>query len=411
VERSLEVLTRRELISLREETTFSGAYEYIFKSTMLRDVTYDSIIKRQQRNYHAEVAHWLETVSGARAGEYNLLIAEHYEIAGENVLAANYLYRTGEQAEAVGAYVEATRFLERGLNLVKGQVDAKARYQQSALHYRLGAIYVEQGQYAAADQHLEASLNIARELGDSQRITEALVSLGQSTAKQGNLEAAKPYLQEALALARDIGDRATIASALMWLGVNATFQREFDQSEIYLLEALALARQAEAQALEARALNILGENARYQGKYAEATAYYGQALSIYQLLTNQFGIALININMGHVAGAAGEMADASAHYREALRMVMDIQAIGFALETLAGLAGVIAAGGRSEQAVELLGLILPHPANNQEMRLAAEPLLARLRTELPPETVEAALARGQKLELGKVVHELLKSKP
>ena len=42
------------------------------------------------------------------------------------------------------------------------------------------------------------------------------------------------------------------------------------------------------------------------------------------------------------------------------------------------------------------------------MRLAAEPLLARLRTELPPETVEAALARGQKMELGKVVQELLK---
>jgi tetratricopeptide (TPR) repeat protein len=197
----------------------------------------------------------------------------------------------------------------------------------------------------------------------------------------------------------------------MWLGVNATFQQEFDQSEVYLLEALALARQAEVQALVARALNILGENARYQGKFGEATGYYSEALSLYRALTNQFGIALVTINMGHMAAAAGELADASVYYREALRQVMDIQAIGFALETVAGLAGLIAASGQAERAVELLGLVLPHPAGNQEMRLTAEPLLARLRIELPTDKVEAALGRGQRLELGKVVEELLGEKP
>lgn len=409
VGRALEVLTRRELISVREETTFRGAREYIFKSTMLRDVTYDSIIKRQQRNYHAEVARWLEEVAGAWAGEYNLLIAEHYEIAGENVLAADYLYWTGEQAVAVGAYVEAIGFFERGLNLVKGQVDAAARRRQVTLHYRLGAIYIEQGQYSAGDQHLEASLNTAREISDPSLAAEALISLGQSTSKQGKFELAEPYLQEALSLARGAGDGAATASALMWLGATAGFRRQFQKSETYLLEALALAKETRVEALVARSLNILGENARYQDQYDKATSYYQEALAIYRILTNQFGIALVTINLGHVAAAAGEIKAASGHYLEALRLVMEIQAISFALETLAGLAGVKAAEGQAEYAVELLGLVLPHPAANQEMRLAAEPLLARLRTELPSDLVEAALARGQKLDLETVVRDLFSS--
>jgi predicted ATPase/class 3 adenylate cyclase/tRNA A-37 threonylcarbamoyl transferase component Bud32 len=411
VDHALAVLSSRELISIREETTFSGVPEYIFKSTMLHDVTYDSILKRQQRSYHYQVAKWLVEVSGARAGEYSSLIAEHYQIAGENVLAAEYLYRAGEQATAVSAYVEAGSFFERALALVTGQVDSETRRLQAALQYQLGGIYIDQGQWAAGDKHLQASLSLARELGDTKRSVEALANLGQSAVKQGNFAGAETYLHEALTLARETGDKANMAFALMWLGGNALFQKEFEQSETYMLEALALAREAGAQALEARTLNILGENARYQDKYVDAAAYYQEALSIYRTLDNQFGTALISSNLGHVAAALGDVKTAFSHYLRALQISIEIQAMQIVLETLAGLAGLKVAGGEAERALELLGLSLHHPASNPEVQQVADSILTKLRAELPVDVVEAGLKKGRSLDFDTVIQELLVEAP
>jgi serine/threonine protein kinase/tetratricopeptide (TPR) repeat protein len=408
VDHALGVLARRELIFIREETAFTGMREYIFKSTMLREATYGGITKRQQRAYHAEVARWLVDIAGARAGEDNLLIAEHYEIAGKNVRAADYLHRAGRQAMAVDAYAEANSFYEHGLNLLTGQLGLNARRLQAALHYQLGAVDIEQGYYTAGDKHLEASLNIAREVGDGKKsCIEALVFLGKSKSKQGNFDAAKTFLQEALTLAREAGDKANMAFALRWLGGTARFQQEFDQAEAYLMEALALARETDEQASAAYTLNGLGENARYQGKYAEASAYYQEALSIIRALDDQSGIAPVTLNLGHIAAASGEIKIALEHYLEALRVNREIQMISVTLETLAGLAGLKVSSGEFDRAIELLGLALNHPACSEDTRLFAEPVLAQLGAKLLPGVIETGLKRGRSLDLDSVVQELL----
>ena len=69
-----------------------------------------------------------------------------------------------------------------------------------------------------------------------------------------------------------------------------------------------------------------------------------------------------------------------------------------------------------EQAVELLALVLQHPASYQarllegRIRDSAKDLLTKLEDELSKETYTAALERGQELEVGGVVAELLGSK-
>jgi serine/threonine protein kinase/tetratricopeptide (TPR) repeat protein len=407
VDHALAVLTRRELIFRREETAFSGMKEYIFKSTILRDVIYDSILRRQQRAYHLEVARWLVEVAGARAGEHNTLVAEHYEIAGKSELAVEYLIRAGEQVALVGAYVEASGFFERGLKLIKPMTGADALRLQATLRYQLGDAYIDRGQYAAGDRHLKAGLSIAREVGDRKYIVQALINLGKSNAKQGLLEAAWVYLQEGLALAREVTDRIQMARALRWLGTTARFQQRFDQAETYMLEALALARECDDRVFAAPILNALGETARYQGRHAEAIGYYQEALSIFRMLGDQAGVALIMLNLGHVAAASSKIGTASTHYLEALRLYREVQLLSFVLETLAGLAGLKAASDEPEQALELLGLALNHPACAVETRLLAEPILAKLRAELPPDLVEAALEQGRQADLDTVLQELL----
>jgi hypothetical protein len=78
-----------------------------------------------------------------------------------------------------------------------------------------------------------------------------------------------------------------------------------------------------------------------------------------------------------------------------------------ALTDLLYIAQLWARAGPPERAAELLGLALHHPASYSEVERYAQPVLALLREELGVEQLEAALARGAKLDLEKVVEEIL----
>jgi hypothetical protein len=55
----------------------------------------------------------------------------------------------------------------------------------------------------------------------------------------------------------------------------------------------------------------------------------------------------------------------------------------------------------------LLGLVLGHPALSEEVRRYAEPVLTMVREWLPAGELEAALVRGEGLDLERVVAEIL----
>ncbi|HEX8294007.1 MAG TPA: adenylate/guanylate cyclase domain-containing protein, partial [Pyrinomonadaceae bacterium] len=98
VGRVLESLRGKELIYRREAAAFAGTREYIFKHALLRDVTYESVLKRERREYHRRAAEWLARHSGGRVGEYAGLIAEHFERAGAPEDAAEWYGRAGRLA-------------------------------------------------------------------------------------------------------------------------------------------------------------------------------------------------------------------------------------------------------------------------------------------------------------------------
>jgi hypothetical protein len=90
-----------------------------------------------------------------------------------------------------------------------------------------------------------------------------------------------------------------------------------------------------------------------------------------------------------------------------MHKAIEIGGAPYALDDLACLAGVMARTGQAERALELLGLALHHPAIWDETRSTIESLLTDLRAKLPPDAIEAALGRGQSLELETVVAEIL----
>jgi len=439
----LGALRGREMIFERETSAFAGTAEYTFKHTLLRDIAYETVLKRERRAYHARVAEWLIAHSGERAEEAAGWIAEHLELAGQAEQAVAYLQQAGEQALRVGALREARGFFERALatlsldNLARipltiqagealfllgefaaarqrleeglqlAQANADAASRAAALDV-LGRMATDQGDYAEATTRLEQSVAVARQVGDRGGVAHALFFLGWVQACVGAFPEARARYVEGQALYQDLGDRRGLARAANSLGTLANLLREWDEARARLLESLALYRELGDRQGMAVALNNLGEAARGQQNYARASSYYQESLDLSREVGDQVGILMAYANLGHSAVAQGDPAAALPHYCQGMHVARDIGALPGALDILAGVAGALAQTGQPERAAELLGLARHHPALKSDTEPLIEPVLARLRSQLAPDVLEAALARGAELDLGQVVGEILR---
>ena len=122
-------LRQREMVFRRERSAFAGTEEYTFKHSVLRDVAYETVLKRVRQRYHSRVATWLEAHAGERLAEYLRLIARHYELGGETERALEYLLQAGDRARLLGAFQEALGDYERGLAILRetGDLNRAAR--------------------------------------------------------------------------------------------------------------------------------------------------------------------------------------------------------------------------------------------------------------------------------------------
>lgn len=483
LEAALRALLAREMIFRRERSVFAEAGEYVFKHALLREVTYETVLRKDRRRYHRQVAAWLEAHCGERLNEYAGLIAEHYERAEARDQAAAWLSRAGQVALQTSAFGEAIAAWERSLALLPPE----ERAGRTALLIRLGNAYEHTSAYGTARERLQAALTLAREVADDRAAAEALCGLGQIAMRQAAYEEGRALSEEALALARAAGEPVLVAMALRRLGTISFYQGDLVGARRYMEESLVLERETGDSHSLANCLNNLGLVLMVQGEYPASARCYEEGLSLYRALGDRRGIAsaLINLgnvamhqedyalatryfedsltmvreigdkqgsafclislgwtawlrgdyeaaarwseeslalfremgdrqgmasalnNLGHVAASLGESGRAEGMYRQAMGEGWEIGALPLVLESLAGLSTLRARMGQWEEAAELLGLALHHPAVTGDVVRAARPAQELLGAALSPAELESALARGRSLELTAVVRGLL----
>ena len=170
--RELAELTQRELIYARPTPAFAHTHEYMFQHALLRDVVYDTVLKRTRQIYHARSAAWLieATRARGRAEEYAAVIAEHYALAGETGLAAEWYCQAGERAKAQGAFLEARKFFDRTLDLLPPTADREQRWRALLERSEVLGVLGDSDARLADDQAL---LALAHDFGDDNHLAEA----------------------------------------------------------------------------------------------------------------------------------------------------------------------------------------------------------------------------------------------
>ena len=137
-------LVQLQRVDLVREKTYLPELEYIFKHSLTQEAAYNSLLLERRREFHRRVGQALEKLFTDRQEQFLGLLAHHFEAAGENAKAIDYLIQAGDRARLTDEHSEAIAYYRRALDLLVGRADEasladEARAAQVWL--KLGLIY------------------------------------------------------------------------------------------------------------------------------------------------------------------------------------------------------------------------------------------------------------------------------
>jgi tetratricopeptide (TPR) repeat protein len=246
---------------------------YDFTHGRLRDVAYGRLSFARRRLLHARVA---EVLSGAGSGlaagiDRWSLIAHHETLAGRSAQAAEAHRRAGDHARSVFANTEAREHLEAALALgspatvelhaalaevltlldaALGHLEAAAALagptEDAAIEHRIGLVLARRGDWARAERHLVAALDLLGPDGRPGLRSRILVDRSAIAHRAGDPTRAEALAEESLDVAELDADPVAVARAEDMLGIVARSRGELVAAQGHLERAIAAIDAADA---------------------------------------------------------------------------------------------------------------------------------------------------------------------
>jgi tetratricopeptide (TPR) repeat protein len=174
VGRLLEVLDGAEAAGvLSEDPVFPRRYAFVHE--LVRETLYDDLSPARRLELHRVIGGVLEELYRHDPEPHLSEIARHFALAaplGNASDAIEYLVRAGDRAGSVLAYEEAGTHYERALGLL-GATEEAARERRCEMLLRLGDARWRAGDTRAARASFEEAVELARRLGDGERLARA----------------------------------------------------------------------------------------------------------------------------------------------------------------------------------------------------------------------------------------------
>ncbi|HEX7078854.1 MAG TPA: protein kinase [Candidatus Eisenbacteria bacterium] len=346
VQAMLEDLRDREMILQREESGFAGTVEYVFRHAILRDVTYETVVPRQRRTFHKLVGDWLLEVGGERAGEHTILVAEHYGRAEEAAMAAAQLKKAGERALYLATYEEAATLFQRAKEILAGPAHAAQRIEVEILRAELE---VNRGSYPKAIEILKPALDEARAIKHEVLQASVLGQLGRIAMWQRDMPAAEEYLAEALRIARASNDKPTLVFTLRQLG-NTTYRSDLKSARACLEESIGLAREIGDRRSEATGLNSLGNLYSYEDDDPRAIETYERARGIFRDLGMRTSECMVLGNLSFLHANLGDLESAEREAKTCLSICRETGGVQFRIAGEVAMTDICIRAGRDAEA-------------------------------------------------------------
>jgi predicted ATPase/class 3 adenylate cyclase len=392
---ALQALEKRELIFRRQISGFAGSQAYVFKHAVLHQVAYESVLLRFRPTYHKQVGDWLAEQSGDRVAEYAGLVAEHYEMAGEQTAAAELYEVAAQRAQTAYDLELAIDYYRKALGLLITQVhyaewllrlqeelgrllQMRARFVEASqvfmtMRYTaeedgdlsaqarawngLAGIQREQGHYRAMLECATQAEQVSWLIGAEAELIRALLLQSEAHLHLGDLGQALTVVERALHLSdrqEEIVARTQSLYLLCLAQIRDGRYQEADKGLYQLQQQLSLLLTLDELHAAAVTEFALGSLYNTLGQYEPATTRLLSALKLYRNLDAQMEVGRALYQLGETARLRGNLNSAVPFYRKAMSVSEGIGYRYGRLETQAGLGRTLVSLGNHEMAEETL---------------------------------------------------------
>lgn len=293
----LTALQRAQLIVERRRVPDLGM-EYTFRSSLIRDAVYESLLFSQQTSYHEKIAAYLAPAELPTPPHYYGMLAYHYQRAGRQEKQLFYTLLAASEAKEVYANTEAVALYTQGLTLLhqmeQASNNADRLYAIRTRKFELldgrREVHFLLGNFKAMDEDAKSLLALARQLDDDPVwLIEALLtqSVVRHWRTEAELQEGQALADEALQLARQQGDRQREMLGLMAIAIQKSYGRVDPAALDIAQEALALAQQLGDPYREVEILLAISRFYNLSNEPEQAIAFLEQARPLCESLNNK----------------------------------------------------------------------------------------------------------------------------
>lgn len=298
-----------KLVATRPELAFS------FRHALTHDVTYQSILKKDRRRFHAAVGAAITRTYPELLEEQAPTLARHYEEAGDLGQALRYLLLAGETARARHALPESHGFFTRAAAIVDNDQDATDELKINVAISRVAAGM----DFTPGDQtiaQLKPITALAEELGDPElmaRVYALVLRVRTMLEESYAVPEFRDVMDRAFALTPQIEDASVRAFLEGMMGQGLRSADEYAKAKELLAGSVepleAAGRVGEAGWNAALAADVEAT----QGHFGEALEWIERGAELAAASGNPNVIADVELMQGRIAAARGDLEKALAH--------------------------------------------------------------------------------------------------
>ncbi len=351
------------LIHKQSASTLAGETEWSFHQNLMRDVTYESVLKSERKSLHNVAGTWLEHQArlAERLNEFAGVLGEHAERAGNWRTAARWYLRAGEYAKERYALPEARHFLDRAIeflppddlenrwhallarSFVLGILsDASNRQADTAAlldlahemgddtyladaYFHQGSYYHSLGDDRAALQAFDSALQAARRAGNGKMWVSVLGLKTVCLTRLGDLDAAAQVAEELLSLGQELVDPATRARAYINVSIYYLMLGDHARAVQVLKQQIEIQHREKDRAAEAVGLANLGYAYVQLGQYELGCAALEQSLAVGQSIGAERSNAYNRLNLGLAYCRLGSLQIANQILEQSLTQLRELR--------------------------------------------------------------------------------------
>ncbi|RME62448.1 MAG: hypothetical protein D6790_06260 [Caldilineae bacterium] len=306
--------------------SFEAESGYTFRHALIQEAIYSTLLHRDRRALHEQVAHLLENQAFLGPEERTEALAYHYSHTAEPRRAIPHLLAAAENAAHRSGYENAIQFYRRALALLDA---APQGYDEvfCRVHIGLGQALKLAGSLQEAQTLLvQAHAHLAAQADGAPDVLtlrlEALRELADVAQREGEFESSRDYLKEALTLARPLRGQPlwyTLVERMAWVQYRLGNLEEAAQLARTTIQEMEAAERADPFTL-ASLYNTLGGAAWQEGNLNEAVSYVEGSLGMYEREGYAWGVSVACANLGVLHWTMGNWPAATHWYERAVRI-------------------------------------------------------------------------------------------